>query len=170
MGIPPYMTPQERARTQAEIDHYHKFLEERQYKNCYKINPDNPGHYLPREGFPAPNGNTYRTAEEYSKALGWWPGLEKDGVVYGYYWPHRHAGYVDPWQDQVNFLTRKGYKRLNFKLSEDYLDNNRLLEEHYHKTGDIPRWEKAGEQIGHIAALTKEGYKYDYPGLPELKI
>lgn len=163
MGIFPYQTPEECKNMANHIQHYHDFCESLGYKNVYEINPDNPNYYLKRiKPFKAPNGVEYVTAEEMYKGYGWYPGLEKDGICYGFYEIGRIHNYIDPFKDEAEFLEFKGYTR-NFKgLSEDYLENNKLLREYYEKYGFVPRWEKDGKFFGHEQLLEKENYKYPW--------
>ena len=128
-----YSTPDENARIKAETAHYNQFCKERGYVNCYTINPSDPykDRYLSRTGFKAKDGTVYKTAENFKEGTGWFPGLEKDGICYGCYQPYYEEGYIPPWDDQLAFLEGKGYKRIKFDLSEDYLENINLQREYY---------------------------------------
>ncbi len=156
MGIPPYMTPEENRRAAERIAHYKAFVASRGYVSCYEPDPSRPDRYLPRtRPFRAPSGKEYATAEEHFAAEGCMPGVEKDGVCYGYYEVGPLEGYIDPWDDETAFLESRGYFP-----PDDWLENNRKAEAFYEAHGFLPRWEKDGERFGHGQALVRENYTY----------
>jgi hypothetical protein len=160
MGIPPYMSPPERARIDGEIAHYKKFCVDKGYKNCYEYN--GLGEAKPRHRFLSPEGIEYKTAEAFYKGHGCYPGYEKDGICYGLYEVGKIEGYVDPFYDEVAFLKSKGFIRYFKTLSDDYMENNNLLEKFYKEHGYVPRWEKDGQTFGHEHLLIREGYVYPF--------
>lgn len=161
MGIPPYFSPEERQRMSECIAHYDKFVADLGYKNCYERNPEHPDWYLPREGFKAIDGVVYKTAEDFYKGHGWYPCLEKDGVCYGLYEIGKLLNYIDPWDDECNFLLSRGYVRAK-PLDEDHMECIKKTEKFYHMNGFCPRWTKNDELFGHEQLLISEGYKYPF--------
>lgn len=161
MGIPPYMTPAEVEKIDRDIAHYNKFYADKGYKSCYELS-ECKTYYKKRHRFMSPEGVEYTTAEAFAKGHGWYPCLEKDGICYGLYEAGKIEGYVEPFYDEVAFLESKGFKRYSKKLSDDYIDNNGLLEKFYEKHGYVPRWEKDGQTFGHEHLLIREGYVYPF--------
>ncbi len=156
MGLFGYFSPEEYSRMKRDISHYKEFFTLHGYKDSYTIDPENSDRYLPRNSFITPEGIECKTADEFYKVHKWYPCLEKNGVCYGYWEPADIHCYVYPFQDEVKFLTDKGYARLDNHSYDLYL----VQEQFYKENGYIPRWEKDGEQFGHGQLLKKEGYIY----------
>lgn len=160
MGIFPFQTNVEHNRMHRHIQHFKDFCILKGYKEL-EIN------------FPGPwvgkNGKTYTNREEFRKDNQYYPCLIKDGICYGYYEPRYMKGteYKDPWDQEIKFIHKKGYKNLFQIFSNDYLENINLEKEYFEKNGRLPRWEKDGKQYERVEILTLENYQYegepDYP-------
>jgi hypothetical protein len=163
MGIFPYQTPVEHERMNRSIKHFKDFCTLKGYKEfiTYPYVPPLKGPFL------AKDGKVYENGDDFYKGTGWYPGLVKDGVYYGWYEPAKLDGYVEPFEEECNFLKNKGYAVVRC-LTEDYIENNNLEEAHYKLHGYVPRWEKDGKTYGHEQLLRAEGYVYS--GEPPLPI
>ena len=104
-------------------------------------------------------GVTHRNQEDFRKATGWYPNIIKDGVCCGWAEIDEIYNYIDPADDEREFLKERGYERL-LSVNEDYLASRKEDAEYFKIHGRLPRWEKDGEQFETYEALVKEGYKY----------
>jgi hypothetical protein len=176
MGIFPYQSPIEWNRMDRAIKHYNDFCKLRGYEVLFDHGSD--GNWMDSNGvhhrisskpWRGKDGKDYTDKEEFYKNNGWYPYYIKDGVCYGMFQPQKEDGYLDPWDEEVKFLTERGYKRLGDIFSDDYIKNIGLSSDFYDKNKWMPRWEKDGKQYGHPELLVELGYQYtgfpDYPVL-----
>ncbi len=159
MGIMPYHSPSEWIKLTADIQHGHDFITQRGYTDCYT--EDWRGRRVRTTPFLAPNGVRYDTAQQMYEGYGKYPTLQKDGVCYNYYEALRLEGYVNPWDDENEFLKSLGYEKW-VPPHEDYLEQNKYLKDFYEKWGFVPRWieSEGGKISGHQELLDLHSYIY----------
>jgi hypothetical protein len=150
MGILPYQSPEEQLEISKNIAQYSKFITALGYTEV------TTGPYTDI------HGRTHQTREQFYKTTGWYPLLTKNNIHYGYYQVAEIEQYIHPYDHECEYLTKHGYELIP-NLSEDYEDNNKLLEQYYKEHGYCPRWEKHGKYYGHRQALTIENYVYPGP-------
>lgn len=161
MGIFPYQTPAEAESFEKRLKHYDDFLTEMGYRRCDDIYGKTQRQIKKdKKKYKAPDGKTYKGLEEFKKGYGTYPLLVKNDVYYSLFDPVKFDNYVNPFEDECNFLRSKGYVPGN-PFSDDYFENNRLAEEFYNKNGYVPRWIKNSVGFSQEKALEIEGYKYN---------
>ena len=162
MGLLPYTSPAERDRSRQHHKHYDNFLEVRGFKKC-KLEKT-LWQLIFGKKYKAYTGVVYDSIEEFRKKHGWFPDLIRDGIHYGFYEPKTLFHYIDPFVDEIGFLTLRGYKRFSL-IQGDYHDDYFLsveTEKNYcEKHGFVPRWEKDGQYYDTEQALAREGYVYN---------
>lgn len=156
MGLFPYITPSEHRHLHRCIQHHKDFTKLFGYKDT-----GNQWYYIDRKGV------IHRNREGFYKATGWYPNIIKDGICYGWAEIDDMHNYIDPSNDEQEFLEKRGYERL-ISVNGDYVNGIKEDANYFKIHGRLPRWEKDGEKFETYEALVKEGYKYT--GVPDFPL
>ena len=162
MGLFPYQTPEEAYRQQQRSHHYERFVA------AQRRVPVSGGGFA--HGPYPRDGKRYATADDFFRAVGWYPLLAKGGECYGWAEAGRRHGYVEPLMHEIAFLKTLGYEQHQEQFSDEPHEDCRLGEKFYLENGWIPRWTKNGHKYGHEQLLAQHDYQYPGDGPPYVHV